>query len=114
MSELRWEAATTVQGLREAGGITGCEIDRFKLALYAVGTEFYATSDLCTHGGARLSQGFLQEYLMECPLHQGRFDIRTGAVVHPPCKRPVRTFPVRVENETILVGIPASPTVAGG
>lgn len=107
MSDLRWEPATTIGGLRDAGGVIGCAIDRFKIAIYAVGTELYATADLCTHGGARLSEGYLEDYSIECPLHQGRFDIRTGAAVSPPCKRPVRTFPVRIENETILVGVPA-------
>ncbi len=114
MSELRWSAAVSVQSLRTGGGVMACEIDRLKLALYAVGLEVYATADLCTHGGARLSQGYLQEYIIECPLHQGRFDIRTGAVVDPPCKRPVRIFPVRIENQTILVGIPAAAPATGG
>jgi naphthalene 1,2-dioxygenase system ferredoxin subunit len=108
MSTLRWEAATTIGRLREAGGLMACEIDRFKIALYEVGAAVYATADLCTHGGARLSQGYLEEFVIECPLHQGRFDIRTGAVTAPPCKRPVRVFPVRIEGQEVLVGIPAT------
>jgi naphthalene 1,2-dioxygenase system ferredoxin subunit len=110
MSNLRWEPAATVASLRATGGIMGCEIDRFKIALYMVGAEIYATADMCTHGGARLSQGFLEDHFIECPFHQGRFDIRTGAVAAPPCKRPVKVFPVRIENHAILVGIPVIPS----
>jgi naphthalene 1,2-dioxygenase system ferredoxin subunit len=108
-----WAVATTVARLNEADGIMACQVGRFKVALYSVATEIFATADLCTHGGASLSQGYLESFEIECPLHQGRFDIRTGAVVAPPCKRPVRIFPVRVEDGAILIGIPIDSIAAG-
>ena len=108
MSELRWEKAVTVHALREAGGLLAHVMESFKLAIYAVDDEIYATADVCTHGGGRLSQGYLEGHLIECPLHQGLFDIRTGAVAGPPCTRAVRTFPVRVEEDVILIGLPPS------
>ena len=106
MNELIWEQVASLTDLKAAGGVMPAVFDRFKLALYAVEDVVYATADLCTHGGARLSQGYLEGYLIECPLHQGLFDIRTGEVAGLPCKRSVRTFPVRIEGEGIVVGFP--------
>jgi naphthalene 1,2-dioxygenase system ferredoxin subunit len=104
-----WQVAGSVAALHDAGGMMACSIGRFRIALYAAGQEVYATADVCTHGGAALSQGFLEGYIIECPLHQGRFDIRTGAAVHPPCKRAVRVFPVRLQGDAILVDISGDP-----
>jgi naphthalene 1,2-dioxygenase ferredoxin component len=113
MSELTWERVASLRDLKVAGGVMPATFDRFKLALYFAEDKVYATADLCTHGGARLSEGYLEGYLIECPLHQGLFDIRTGAVAGPPCKRAVRTFPVRTEGDDIIIGFPpASPPQA--
>ena len=105
--ELRWEAVASLDALRATEtGVIFAAWDRFKLALYLVGDEVFATADLCTHGGARLSEGYLEDYLIECPLHQGLFDIRTGAPAGLPCTRAVRTFPTRLEGDAIIAGFP--------
>ena len=108
---MAWIEIASLRDLRDAAGKLSREYQRFRIALFEVDGKVYATSNLCTHGGAMLSEGYLDGYLIECPLHQGLFDIRTGAVAGPPCKRPVRTFPVRLEGDTIAVEIPdPSPT----
>lgn len=114
MSDLTWARVASLADLQAAGGIIPAAFDRFKLALYLVDEVVYATADLCTHGGARLSEGYLEGYLIECPLHQGLFDIRTGEVAGPPCKRRVRTFPARMEGDAIIVGFPPPADVAVG
>jgi naphthalene 1,2-dioxygenase system ferredoxin subunit len=48
------------------------------LALYTVGDAVYATDNTCTHGQARLCDGFLDGHEIECPLHPGKFDVRDG------------------------------------
>lgn len=67
------------------------------IALYAIEGQVYATDNLCTHGHAHLCDGFLEGFEIECPFHQGRFDVRTGAPTCPPVTTPVRTWPVKVE-----------------
>lgn len=110
MSDIRWEKTVTVSALREAGGLLAHALGGLELAIYAVDSQIYATADVCTHGGGRLSQGYLEGHLIECPLHQGLFDIRTGAVAGPPCTRVVQTFPVRVEQDVVLIGlVPNAP-----
>jgi naphthalene 1,2-dioxygenase ferredoxin component len=40
---------------------------------------------------------------IECPLHAGRFDIKTGKATGPPCIDDVKTHPVRVDGDEIQV-----------
>ncbi len=89
----------------ERDGIGLAQAAGQRIAVYYVEGAFYATADACTHGYASLSEGYLEGHLVECPLHQGLFDVRTGAAAGPPCDEPVRSFPVRVEDGFIHVGI---------
>ncbi len=66
---------------------------------------FFATQDLCTHDGGTLGDGELVEGEIECPRHGGRFDMRTGAVTALPPMFPIRTYPVQVEGDTILLAL---------
>ena len=64
---------------------------------------FYALSDICTHEEASLSDGEIAGDEIECPLHGGAFDIRTGAPVAFPVVVPVETFSVRVVGDDVQV-----------
>lgn len=75
------------------------------IAVYAAVGGFCATSNVCTHGQALLTDGYFDGELVECPLHQGLFNVRTGAAAGAPCTLPIQTFPVRVEDGYIMVGI---------
>lgn len=66
------------------------------IAMFRQGDEIFALHDLCTHGAARLSDGWVENGQVECPLHQGTFDLRTGAACKAPCTEAVRTFAVRI------------------
>lgn len=65
--------------------------------------EFFAIEDVCTHDGGILSDGELKGDEFVCPRHGARFCVKTGAVTAPPAYEPVRTFPVRVENNMVQV-----------
>ena len=73
------------------------------IALYNCGGELYATDDTCSHAEASLSDGFLQDYEIECPEHGARFDVRTGAATWSPAVIPVATYAVRVEGTNVLI-----------
>jgi len=73
------------------------------LALYAVGGEVYATDNTCTHGHARLCDGFLDGHEIECPLHQGKFDVRDGRPTCEPATQPLRSYPVKIEGARVFV-----------
>ncbi len=80
------------------------EIDDHALCLYRLEGALYATDDTCTHGQASLADGLIVEGgLIECPLHEGAFDIRTGAPARVPCKLALTCYPVRVDGDAVLV-----------
>jgi len=81
--------------LVEAGGEPVC--------LYNVGGTICATQDTCTHAQASLSDGFMDGDLIECPLHQATFDVRTGKAMSPPATVDLRVYPVRVDGDEISV-----------
>lgn len=74
---------------------------RATLAVFRVGEEFFVTDDLCTHGGASLSEGALCDDEIECPFHLGRFSLRTGAVTRSPCTDPLAVYPCEVRNGAV-------------
>ncbi|MEZ7975609.1 MAG: non-heme iron oxygenase ferredoxin subunit [Pontimonas sp.] len=92
------------------------EVDERKFAIYRTAhDEYYATDGLCTHARVSLAGGFLMGTTVECPKHNGRFDIRTGEAQRLPAVRPLRTYPVRVEAGRVLIcpGVRVSrPTIA--
>ncbi|GLS13948.1 ferredoxin [Hydrogenophaga sp. Root209] len=80
------------------------EVDGKRVCLYKLGGEIYATDGTCTHGEADLSLGMVvNSCLIECPLHEGTFDIRTGRAVDAPCTEPLHCYPVKVEQGVIYL-----------
>ena len=76
------------------------------LALYKVKGKVYCTGNMCTHAEAFLSDGYLDGYEIECPLHGARFDIRDGRVLCQPAGKDIASYPVRVEGEEVFVDLP--------
>jgi nitrite reductase/ring-hydroxylating ferredoxin subunit len=103
---LTWQATVPASDL-EQYGVAQAVIGGLKIALYAVDGEYYATADLCTHGAASLADGYLDGDLIECPLHQGTFNVKTGAAVGAPCTVAIKTFPVKLEDGLLHVGVEA-------
>ena len=75
------------------------------IAIYRIGEEVYATDNLCTHGQAQLCNGFLDGHEIECPLHQGKFDVRTGQPTCAPVTEALRSYPVRIDGQRVYVQI---------
>jgi len=73
------------------------------LAVFQIGDHYYVTQDSCTHGPGSLAEGYVDGEEIECPFHQGRFDIRTGAATGAPCTEPLRIWQVMVRDGTIWV-----------
>ncbi len=76
-------------------------------ALYRTDDDaFFASDGLCTHEGVHLADGLLQGHLIECPKHNGRFDIRDGAPKRAPVCLALKTYPVRVAGGRIEIELP--------
>lgn len=68
------------------------------IAIFNLGGTFYATAGICTHAHAFLSEGYIDGRTIECPLHQGLFDIPTGAPLSPPVTERLKTFETKVSD----------------
>ncbi|MEY2872853.1 MAG: hypothetical protein RLZZ373_224 [Pseudomonadota bacterium] len=102
MSTTNWIDALSAADL-PADDVMGLAVAGRDIAVYTVGDEVYATDNLCTHGHARLCDGFLDGHEIECPLHQGKFDVRDGQPMCAPVTEAVRSYPVKVEGGRVFL-----------
>ncbi len=65
--------------------------------------KFYATDEMCTHEDARLCTGSLKNEYVKCPLHGSRFNLKTGKVIDDPADEDLRTYPLQIEANQILI-----------
>lgn len=74
-------------------------------AIYRVGDSAYATDGLCTHEKVHLCDGLVMNAVIECPKHNGRFDIRTGNALGAPVCKNLVTYPTMVEDGMVRISI---------
>ena len=73
-------------------------------AIYRLpGDEVFCTDGLCTHEQVDLSDGLVMDGIIECPRHNGRFDIKTGEPKGGPVCVRLATYPARIENGRVMV-----------
>lgn len=97
-----WYKVAKVEDVEE-GEVIAVSVNGEVLALYNLDGTFYATHNTCTHAQACLSDGYVDDEYIECPLHQGLFHIPTGKAVDGPVTEDVRVYPTKVENGDIYV-----------
>ena len=73
------------------------------IALFSVEGEVFAIDNLCSHGNAKLCDGFVEGHHVECPFHQAQFSLRDGSVSCGPATEPVKSWPVKIENGRVLL-----------
>lgn len=103
---LPWTDATAFDDVPD-DDVTSVQLDGRDIALYKVEGSVFATDNTCTHGHARLCDGFLEGHEIECPLHQGKFDVRDGSPTCAPVTEALRCYPVRIEDGRVFLQLPA-------
>lgn len=103
MSE-QWVAAAKVAEIAP-GAMKQAEVADKNLAIYNLGGTFYATDNECTHAYALLTDGNIDGEVIECPLHGGAFEIKTGKGLGAPIFCDLRCYPARVNGDTIEVNV---------
>ena len=78
-------------------------VGQLAVAVYKANGQFYATQDVCTHEHAYLSDGVVVDCIVECPFHQGRFDVRTGKAMCAPLTEDLRSYPVKIEGGRVFL-----------
>jgi nitrite reductase/ring-hydroxylating ferredoxin subunit len=104
MNEHDYHRVATTNDLQD-GDVIEVQVGKTLLAIYRIDGGFYATEGICTHAYARMAEGYVEGDLIECPYHGGAFEIRTGKAVAAPCTQDLKTYPLRIDGEAILVGI---------
>lgn len=79
------------------------EINDKKIGVFVIDENYFAIENVCPHAFALLTEGFIEDSTVECPLHEAIFDIPTGRLESGPGCRDLCTYPVRVENEEIQI-----------
>lgn len=100
-----WQVAVTVAEVK-VDEPAACSLGAHDIAIYLIDGVYYATSNICTHASALLTDGFMDGCEIECPLHNARFDVRTGKVLTSPAEVDLETFPTRIVGDKVEVQIP--------
>jgi 3-phenylpropionate/trans-cinnamate dioxygenase ferredoxin subunit len=74
-------------------------------AIYNTDDGFFATDGMCTHEEQHLEDGLVTGDVIECPLHQGRFNIKSGKALSSPVCIDLKTYPVMVEGGDVYVQV---------
>jgi naphthalene 1,2-dioxygenase ferredoxin component len=102
MSNQGWQRIASVAEVAE-GAVIAARVGKSPIALYKFEGRIYASDDACTHECVRLSDGYLDGCFIECPLHQGVFDIRTGKALCEPLTEDLAVYPVRIVGDEVFV-----------
>ncbi|MBN8897784.1 MAG: ferredoxin [Rhodospirillales bacterium 69-11] len=107
MADGAWVRVASKDEVAE-GAVLGVRVGEREIALYHLpGGEFHATDNVCTHEYALLSEGWLENGCIECPLHAAQFDVRTGKAMCAPADVDLQVFELKVEGEDLMVRLPA-------
>ncbi|MCY4543256.1 MAG: MocE family 2Fe-2S type ferredoxin [Rhodobacteraceae bacterium] len=100
-----WTRACAVDDIEEEDLIRFDHNGRTYAVYRSPSDEYFCTDGLCTHEQVHLADGLVMDYIIECPMHNGQFDYRTGKAMRSPACVDLRTYPVRVENGQVFVEV---------
>jgi anthranilate 1,2-dioxygenase large subunit len=99
---MAWQRVVSLSEI-DVDGVLGIDVNGSPVALYRLSNEVFATSGICTHALALLSEGFVEDGRIECPLHQGQFDVRSGKALCAPVTEDLRTYAVKLEGDDVFI-----------
>ena len=93
------------------GSVESFEVGEENVAVYNIDGTFYATEARCTHATADLADGILEGDVIECSLHFGAFNVKTGKAVQAPCFVDLKTLRTEVKDGQVFVDL-STPAAA--
>ena len=84
------------------------EMGDLSIVVFNIAGEYYAIADVCSHDDGPLGDGELDGYVVKCPRHGARFDVRSGEVLSLPAVVDIPAYPIRLNGGRIEIGIPES------
>jgi len=74
-------------------------------AVYRLNDAAFASDGLCTHEKVHLADGLVMGNVIECPKHNGRFNLTTGKALGAPVCVNLKTYPVKVEGGKVFLAV---------
>ena len=81
------------------------DIDGIEILLCRDNDDYYAVSYYCSHEEYTLEGGLVVNGCITCPYHGAEFNLRDGEVLASPAFEPIQTYPVKLQEDTIAIGI---------
>ncbi|HKI74477.1 MAG TPA: Rieske 2Fe-2S domain-containing protein [Pseudomonadales bacterium] len=69
--------------------------------------RYYAIAYFCSHAEFALEGGSMKGGCITCPYHGAEFALADGSVQAPPAFEPIKTYPVRVQDDVIAIRVSA-------
>ena len=99
-----WKNLINVSDL-EVGDVTPVTFGTREVAVFDAQDGIFVSLSRCTHGAANLCDGYFDGTYIECPLHQGLFDVRTGEAKAAPARVPLKMINCRVIDKVVQIYI---------
>tara|TARA_B110000238_G_scaffold135646_1_gene146044 strand:- start:534 stop:854 length:321 start_codon:yes stop_codon:yes gene_type:complete len=99
-----WKNLINVSDL-EVGDVTPVTFGTREVAVFDAKDGIFVSLSRCTHGAANLCDGYFDGTYIECPLHQGLFDVRTGEAKAAPARVPLKMINCRVIDKVVQIYI---------
>jgi naphthalene 1,2-dioxygenase system ferredoxin subunit len=99
-----WIDVAAEADLFEGAGIAFAPEGR-DIAVFKLEDGVYAINNLCSHGNAKLCDGFVEGHNVACPFHQAMFDLRDGSVSCGPATEPAKSWPVKIEDGRVYLDL---------
>ncbi|MCP4142218.1 MAG: Rieske 2Fe-2S domain-containing protein [Chloroflexi bacterium] len=90
----------------EINDVIGITHEGERYAIYRLEDGYYASCGKCPHAGAILAKGLVIDEQIECPAHQGRFEIKTGKATASPASGFMTSYVIKEKDGQLFLGIP--------
>ena len=102
MKDRYWHNEIELRKL-EKNDVTNVQFGTKDLAIYDAKDGIFVSLSRCTHGAANLCDGYFDGTYIECPLHQGLFDVRTGEAKAVPARVKLKMIKSRIRNGVVQI-----------
>ncbi|MHC1741090.1 MAG: Rieske (2Fe-2S) protein [Anaerolineaceae bacterium] len=106
-NNFKFYKVTSIQEFPDNGRLF-IEITNLSIVIYSLNGEYFATGDVCSHDNGPVGEGKIEGYEIICPRHGARFDIHNGKVTRYPAASDIPSYPIKIEGDTLFIGIPAN------
>ena len=102
MKDRNWHNVIELSKL-EKNDVTNVQFGTKDLAIYDAKDGIFVSLSRCTQGAANLCDGYFDGTYIECPLHQGLFDVRTGEAKAVPARVKLKMIKSRIRNGVVQI-----------